>query len=198
MEATEERATEEALSFLSSAIGQSRVISRPATIRANRMAPTNSGGTARRSTWRNFLRRWGNARAYAFAGAGVGLQDRETEWRHEVADEDYELDPRTQPHWFKVRDGVFGGHDRYREFIWFAPRGGFTVYPHKQVPVGVRFRGLHRPQERRGQSQRDLPALTVVRFVQSARRALLGAIESVSERPGNSRSSCARDCDSRQ
>ncbi|MDE0126796.1 MAG: hypothetical protein OXN97_19695 [Bryobacterales bacterium] len=87
----------------------------------------------------NFLRRWGNARAYAFAGAGVGLQDRETEWRHEVADEDYELDPRTQPHWFKVRDGVFGGYDRYWEFIWFAPRGGFTVYPHKHVPVGLRF-----------------------------------------------------------
>ena len=87
----------------------------------------------------NVVRRWGNARAYAFAGAGAGFQDRDTEWRHEVADEDYELDPRTQPHWFNVRDGVFGGHNRYWEFIWFAPRGGFTVYPHKHVPVGVRF-----------------------------------------------------------
>ena len=87
----------------------------------------------------NVLRRWGNERAYAFAGTGAGLQDRDTEWRDAGFEQDYGLNPRTQPDWFKVRDGVFGGQRRYREFIWFAPRGGFTVYPHKRVPVGVRF-----------------------------------------------------------
>ncbi|MCY4593565.1 MAG: hypothetical protein OXC19_02050, partial [Bryobacterales bacterium] len=50
----------------------------------------------------NFLRRWGNERAYAFAGTGAGLQDRDTEWRDDGFEQDYELDPRTQPHWFKV------------------------------------------------------------------------------------------------
>ena len=87
----------------------------------------------------DFLRRWGNARAFAFAGAGAGSQDRYTEWRDDNSVEGYELDPRSQPDWFKFRDGVFGGESRYREFIWFAPRGGFTVYPHKRVPLGVRF-----------------------------------------------------------
>ena len=45
----------------------------------------------------NFLHRWGDSRAYAFTGAGAGFQDRSTEWRHDDADEGYELDPRTNP-----------------------------------------------------------------------------------------------------
>ena len=89
----------------------------------------------------SFLRRWGNERTYAFAGAGAGLQDWDTEWRDDGFEQDYELNPRTQPDWFKVRDGVFGGQYRYWEFLWLAPRGGFTVYPHKRVPVGLRFEG---------------------------------------------------------
>ncbi len=65
----------------------------------------------------NFLRRWGNERAYAFAGTGAGLQDRDPEWRDDGFEQDYELNPRTQPHWFKVREGVFGSQDRYWEFL---------------------------------------------------------------------------------
>ena len=86
----------------------------------------------------NVLYRWGGARRYVFAGTGLGVEHVHTLWREDGFAEDYMLGP-TERYWTKVRDGVFGGDHRYNEFVWFAPRGGFTVYPTKRFGVRVEF-----------------------------------------------------------